>query len=205
MNALQATVGGTTGPVFEQLVDPLTAPPTAGLVSPDRTTVRLVARVPGDGDTLVARLEPVPALVADLKAAHPGYRIHALNNTLTNDEISELINGGLDASLRLTIPLTFIILLSHSERSWRRSSRCPRGYVAAGRVRDPRALQPVRVPVSPYASQLVVLIGLAVAVDYSLFMVTRSERSGGMVATSWRRSTSRATRPVGRSFSRASP
>ena len=36
-------------------------------------------------------------------------------------------------------------------------------------------------PVSPYASQLVVLIGLAVAVDYSLFMVTRfrTERRRG--------------------------
>ena len=36
-------------------------------------------------------------------------------------------------------------------------------------------------PVSPYASQLVVLIGLAVAVDYSLFMVTRfrTERRHG--------------------------
>jgi RND superfamily putative drug exporter len=35
--------------------------------------------------------------------------------------------------------------------------------------------------VSPYASQLVVLIGLAVAVDYSLFMVTRfrTERRHG--------------------------
>jgi RND superfamily putative drug exporter len=36
-------------------------------------------------------------------------------------------------------------------------------------------------PVSPYATQLVVLIGLAVAIDYSLFMVTRfrSERKRG--------------------------
>ena len=36
-------------------------------------------------------------------------------------------------------------------------------------------------PVSPYATQLVVLIGLAVAIDYSLFMVTRfrSERRRG--------------------------
>src|SRR4029453_17905435 len=75
MTALQATVNGTTGPVFEQLAHPLTAPPTAGLVSPDRTTVRLVARVPGDGQTLVARLEPVPALVAEIKAAHASYRI----------------------------------------------------------------------------------------------------------------------------------
>ncbi len=36
-------------------------------------------------------------------------------------------------------------------------------------------------PVSAYASQLVVLIGLAVAVDYSLFMITRfrTERRHG--------------------------
>jgi uncharacterized membrane protein YdfJ with MMPL/SSD domain len=64
MGALKATVNGTTGPVFEQLVDPITAPASAGLVSPDRTTVRVVARVPGDGETLAARLKPVPALVA---------------------------------------------------------------------------------------------------------------------------------------------
>src|SRR6202008_4556817 len=39
----------------------------------------------------------------------------------------------------------------------------------------------VFAPVSPYASQLIVLIGLAVAVDYSLFMVTRfrTERRRG--------------------------
>jgi putative drug exporter of the RND superfamily len=182
MNALQATVGGTTGPVFEQLVDPLTAPPTAGLVSSDRTTVRLVARVPGDGETLVARLKPVPALVVEVKAAHPGYRIHALNNTLTNDEISELINGGLDASLRLTIPLTFVILLVAF------------GAVVAALIPLVLAVTALLAafgilglysqlvsPVSPYASQLVVLIGLAVAVDYSLFMVTRfrTERRHG--------------------------
>jgi RND superfamily putative drug exporter len=36
-------------------------------------------------------------------------------------------------------------------------------------------------PVSPNATQLIVLIGLAVAIDYSLFMITRfrSERRAG--------------------------
>ena len=174
LGALQSTVDGTTGPVFEQLVDPTTAPASAGLVSPDATTVRIVARVPGDGQTLVARLEPVPALVDDIKAAHPGYRIHALNNTLTNAEISELINGGLDASLRLTIPVTFFILLLAF------------GAVVAAAIPLVLAVTALLAafgilglysqfvsPVSPYASQLVVLIGLAVAVDYSLFMLTR--------------------------------
>ena len=182
MGAIQSTVDGTTGPVFEQLVDPTTVPASAGLVSPDRTTVRIVARVPGDGETLVARLEPVPALVADVKAAHSAYRIHALNNTLANDEISELINGGLDNSLRLTIPLTFLILLIAF------------GAVVAAVIPLVLAItallaafgilalySQIVAPVSPYASQLVILIGLAVAVDYSLFMLTRfrTERRHG--------------------------
>jgi uncharacterized membrane protein YdfJ with MMPL/SSD domain len=182
LGALQSTVNGTSGPVFEQLVNPTTVPPEAGLVSPDRTTVRVVARVPGDGEALVARLEPVPAVVAEIKSAHPAYRIHALNNTIANDEISELITGGLDASLRLTIPLTFGILLI--------------AFGAAVAAVIPLILaisallaafgilglySQIFSPVSPYASQLVVLIGLAVAVDYSLFMVTRfrTERRHG--------------------------
>ena len=60
-------------------------------------------------------------------------------------------------------------------------------------------------PVSPNATQLIVLIGLAVAVDYSLFMITRFrvERRAGR--RSRRRSRSRAARPAGRSSSPGSP
>jgi RND superfamily putative drug exporter len=182
ISALQAPVAGTTGPVFEGLLDPRTAPPEAGLVSADRSTVRIVARVPGDGPVIEERLAPVPAMVAEIKSAHPDFRIHVLNNTLTNDEIQELINGGLDRSLLLTIPITFVILLIAFG-----------AFVAAliPLVLAVTALlaafgilglySQVIAPVSPYASQLIVLIGLAVAVDYSLFMVTRfrTERRRG--------------------------
>ena len=183
--AVQSPVDGKTGPVLEDVVDPIkaaAAPAAAGLISPDRTTVRIVGRVPGDGPILGQRLEPMPALVAEIKAAYPAYRIHVLNNTLTNAEISTLINGGLDASLRLTIPLTFLILLIAF------------GAVVAAVIPLILAITALLAafgilglysqivsPVSPYASQLVVLIGLAVAVDYSLFMVTRfrTERRHG--------------------------
>ena len=122
--------------MFEQLVDPTVAPPQAGLVSPDASTVRIVARVPGDGDALGERMAPVPDALDALRAAHPGTKILALNNVLANHEIMHLVNGGLDSSLRLTIPLTFLILLiafgtvdrgassrssSRSRPSWRRS------------------------------------------------------------------------------------
>src|SRR5438552_2858629 len=183
--AVQSPVDGKTGPVLEDVVDPIkaaAAPAAAGLISPERTTVRIVSRVPGDGPILAQRLEPMPALVAEIKAAYPTYRIHVLNNTLTNAEISTLINGGLDASLRLTIPLTFLILLIAF------------GAVVAAVIPLILAITALLAafgilglysqivsPVSPYASQLVVLIGLAVAVDYSLFMVTRfrTERRHG--------------------------
>ena len=58
-------------------------------------------------------------------------------------------------------------------------------------------------PVSPYASQLIVLIGLAVAVDYSLFMVTRARREWRRGRTGCRASRSRAAPPGGRSSSAA--
>ena len=115
-------------------------------MSPDRTTVRIPSRVVGEGEALEARLEPVPAVRRrDARRPSRASTINALNNHLANDEIQELVNGGLDSSLRLTLPLTFLILLIAF------------GAVIAAivplvmaddlpprRVRRPRPLQPVR-------------------------------------------------------------
>jgi RND superfamily putative drug exporter len=174
MGALESTLGGTAVATFDQIIDPLLVPAKAGLVSPDRTTVRIVARVPGEGTALNDRLQPVPGFIQDLRSAYPDLRIHALNNSLANDEIATLVNEDLDSSLVITIPLTFAILLLAF------------GAVVAAVVPLILAITSLLAafgllglysqfvsPVSPYASQLVVLIGLAVAVDYSLFMITR--------------------------------
>ncbi|HEV8489078.1 MAG TPA: MMPL family transporter [Candidatus Limnocylindrales bacterium] len=173
---LTVTVPGASGPVgaFREVVNPLLAPPALGLVSPDGSTIRIVARAFGEGAEIEAKLAPIPALADELRAANPALEIHALNGMLANDEIGELVNSDLDGSLRLTIPLTFVILLVAF------------GAVVAALVPLVLAMtallaafgilgiySQVVAPVSPYAGQLVVLIGLAVAVDYSLFMLTR--------------------------------
>jgi uncharacterized membrane protein YdfJ with MMPL/SSD domain len=182
LTALQSTVDGQSGPVLQDVVNGTAAPPQAGLVSPDRSTAEVVGRVLGDGAVLDHRLAPMNAALDEIRAAYPNLQIHALNNALANEEISELINSGLDRSLVLTIPITFAILLI--------------AFGAAVAAVVPLVLAVTALlaafgilgiysqlvtPVSPYASQLVVLIGLAVAVDYSLFMVTRfrSERRHG--------------------------
>ena len=174
MGSLKADVGGQQVATFSDVIDPVQAGPNSGLISPDKTTVRVVAHIKGEGQTVTDKLVPVPGFVAAIRAQNPTLTVYALSNTLANDEISGVITSDLDGSLRLTIPLTFIILLVAF------------GAVVAAAVPLLLAITSLLAafgflgiysqtvgPVSPYATQLVVLIGLAVAVDYSLFMVTR--------------------------------
>jgi RND superfamily putative drug exporter len=174
LHGASAEIGGVTKPSFDQLVDPFQAPPTAGLISPDGTTVRIAARVPGDDPTVHALLAPVRPIVDAARAANPSLRIHAIGNTFISDDINKLISSGLDDTLKITMPLTFFILLLAF------------GAIVASVV--PLVLATTSLlaafgilgiysqivgTVSPNATQLIVLIGLAVAVDYSLFMITR--------------------------------
>ena len=120
------------------------------------------------------RLAPVPVFLDELRTAHPDLRIHGLNNTIANDDISTLVNDDLDNSLRITIPLTFVILLiafGAAVAAFVPLILAVTSLLAAFGVLA--LYSQFILPVSPYASQLVVLIGLAVAVDYSLFMITR--------------------------------
>ena len=182
ITAATTRVDGASAPLFANVVDPRLAPPEAGLVSSDRSTVRIAPDVPGDDAAVEERLASMRSFLEELRISHPDLRIHSLDGTLANEDIQELVNGGLDASLRLTIPITFLILLIAF------------GAVVAAVVPLVLAITALLAafgvlglysqaidPVSPYASQLVVLIGLAVAVDYSLFMITRyrTERRHG--------------------------
>jgi RND superfamily putative drug exporter len=172
--ALTTTIDGTAVPTFQDVTNPILVPPEAGLVSPDRSAVRIVGSFPTEGPTARERLAPVPGFLAELRALHPGWRIHALNSTLANDDISTLVNEDLDASLRLTIPMTFAILLVAFGAAVAAVVPLVLAVTSLLAAFGVLALYSQFIsPVSPYANQLVVLIGLAVAVDYSLFMVTR--------------------------------
>src|SRR4249919_2737460 len=169
-----APLDGVQTPTFSQLADPLTAPPQAGLVSPDGSTVRIVGRIDGDDTRVTPLIAPVLPILETARAAHPDLRIHAISSTFINDDINALISNGLDSTLSLTIPLTFIILLFAFGAIV--ASVVPLVLAISSLVAAFGILgiySQVVGPVSPNATQLIVLIGLAVAVDYSLFMITR--------------------------------
>jgi RND superfamily putative drug exporter len=174
-----ATLAGT--PVFAPVQDPMEAPPGAGLVSPDLTSVRLTLQIASRSDT--SPILSVRVTLDVVRAAHPDLTIHAASDSLISDDINEVVNSDLDSSVKITLPATFAILLIAF------------GAVAAAVVPLVLAITALLAafgllgiysqifsPVSPYATQLIVLIGLAVAVDYSLFMITRfrTERRRGM-------------------------
>jgi uncharacterized membrane protein YdfJ with MMPL/SSD domain len=177
-----ATVDGATAKSFDQVADPFLAPPAADLIAPDGSAVRIVGNVPGERDRVEQALAPVAAIVDGARAAMPAAEIHVISATFINRDINALINDSLDATLAITVPITFLILLIAF------------GAIVAAIVPLILALASLAAafgllglysqivsPVSANATQLIVLIGLAVAVDYSLFMVTRfrTERRRG--------------------------
>ena len=183
LSAVQATVGGTAGPAFASVLDPYTTPPQSGLYAPDLKAVMVTGTIPGTSAERATRTQAIAPVIAAIQHDLPAYDIHALASTLTNDQINEVISGDLDGSLRISLPASFLILLLAF------------GALVAAIVPLLLAVTALLAafgalgiysqaisPVSPYATQLVVLIGLAVAVDYSLFMITRfrSERRAGV-------------------------
>ncbi|HLY14137.1 MAG TPA: MMPL family transporter [Candidatus Limnocylindrales bacterium] len=182
LDATSASVDGAAGPALTNVIDPYSAPPAAGLLAPDGAGVIVNARILGTSAQRETRAQAIATTISAAQAEFPAFAIHAVSNTLTNDQIGTVVNADLDGSLRISLPATFLILVLAF------------GAVVAAFVPLFLAITALLAafgllgiyselfnPVSPYATQLVVLIGLAVAVDYSLFMVTRfrSERRAG--------------------------
>ena len=200
LTAAHATLDGTDSATFTSVIDPFKVPPTAGLSSEDGTTVQIVGTVPGERAAIQELLVPVPAIIDTARAALPKASIHVVSGTFINADINELITHDLDSSLRITLPLTFAILLLAF------------GAIVASFIPLVLAVTSLLAafgfiglyshavgPVSSNATQLIVLIGLAVAVDYSLFMVTRfrtERRHGRSVPVAIEVSSSTAGRAV---------
>ena len=182
--AAEATVAGVEQPTFDSVIDPYSLSPdeAAGVISPDASTVQVVGNVPGERPVVEQKLAPVPAIVDAARARLPSARIHVISSTFINHDINQLISDELDGSLRLTVPITFLILLVAF------------GAIVASAIPLLLAITSLAAAyaflglysqavgaVSPNATQLIILMGLAVAVDYSLFMITRfrSERRAG--------------------------
>ena len=181
LNKTTYTDNGQNKPVLTELRNPA-APLPIGLISSDMSSARFIGIVAGNNALVTKKLVPLEGAIKEIKAQNPTYQIHAYSGTWLNSDFDKVLDKDLRGSLVITLPLTFLILLLAF------------GTVAAAVV--PLVLSitallaafgllavysQVISTVDSSATEVVVLIGLAVGIDYSLFLLTRyrTERRHG--------------------------
>jgi RND superfamily putative drug exporter len=171
------TDNGNTKSLFSKVVNPYQAPPEVGLISADGTTARIYARISGETNTQAFKtlIEPFQSKLEDLKKEYPTYKILVSNHTLNEIAASKGADESMYHSMLITLIPTFLILLVVF------------GAVAASIVPLVLAITSIigafgiTTFYSKYSGDtemsaayiLLVLLGLAVAVDYSLFIISR--------------------------------
>ena len=156
-------------------------PGNASLFAPDERSALVTFDLLGDDKELEDNVEPVLAAVARVQAAHPDLRVEQFGDASTNKAVSGAFEDDLRKAETLSLPITLVILVVAF------------GALAAAGLPLLLAISAVMaalgivgafshiVPVDQSISSVILLIGLAVGVDYSLFYLRREreERAAG--------------------------
>jgi uncharacterized membrane protein YdfJ with MMPL/SSD domain len=187
---VQATDENVAAPAFRRTVGDVRSalarqPQVTGLRAPvesrDGHSSLVEFDIRGPSDSADARVAPVLAAVAASQRAHPGFRIEEFGDASSDRALNAATGNDLSRAERLSVPLTFLILLAAFG-----------AFVAAGlpvllALSAVLASGGVSALVSHLAhasgstSSVILLMGMAVGVDYSLFYVKREreERAAG--------------------------
>jgi RND superfamily putative drug exporter len=169
-----------TLPGVEHLRTPLTRA-NAGQISKDGRSALIEFELKGSAETAADRVQPVMNAVSRLQRSAPGFTVAEFGDASGRREVTKTINAGFSRAERLSLPITFVVLLIAFG-----------AFVAAGlpvllafsAVLGSGGLAAV---VSHFAhasdatSSVMLLMGMAVGVDYSLFYLKRerAERRAG--------------------------
>ncbi len=177
--AIEQTVEELSGAQYVQNVtSPLDG---GGSVSEDGRSVLVDFEITGDDLEARDRLVPAESAVAAVKADHPDLLIEQFGNVSANKELNDTFTSDLGKAELISLPLTLLILV------FAFGSLVAAGVpllLAISCVMAALALVSLPSQLSPVDSNVqsvILLIGLAVGVDYSLFYIRREreERAVG--------------------------
>jgi uncharacterized membrane protein YdfJ with MMPL/SSD domain len=141
--------------------------------------------VAGDSTEARERIDPVLAAVAAAQKRHPDLAVEQIGDASANKAVNETITDDLASAGMLSIPITLILLLITFRSLVAASVPLLIGLssviAALGLVNIASQI----VPIDSNLSAVILLIGLAVGVDYSLFYLKREreERAAGRSET----------------------
>jgi uncharacterized membrane protein YdfJ with MMPL/SSD domain len=152
-----------------------------GSVSEDRRTVLIDFAITGDDLEAKDRLGPAEDAIANVTADHPDLLVEQFGNVSANKELDETFQSDLAKAELISFPVTLLILVIAF------GSLVAAGVpllLAISCVMAALALVALPSQLSPVDSNVqsvILLIGLAVGVDYSLFYIRREreERAAG--------------------------
>jgi uncharacterized membrane protein YdfJ with MMPL/SSD domain len=174
------TASVSSVPAVVNLRSPLD-PANATQIAPDRHSAIVRFDIRGDPEKAVDKIDPVIAAVDKAEAAHPELYIGSFGDATAEKEIDDSVGKDLEQAGLLSLPVTIVVLIVAFGALI--AAGIPLLLALSGVIATMGLLAiPSHVwPVDDNVSAVVLLIGLAVGVDYSLFYLKREreERAAG--------------------------
>jgi RND superfamily putative drug exporter len=154
-----------------------------GAVSPAGDALLLTFEIPGDPENakVAATVDATVAAVSAAQKAHPDLRVEQSGSGSTEKEVAALFGSDLSKAGTTSLPITLIILLIAFGALV--AAGIPLLLAITGIVATLGLVGPLSqlTPVDEAVNHVILLIGLAVGVDYSLFYLrrVREERQAG--------------------------
>ncbi len=156
-----------------------------GQVSADGHSALVEFIVPGDDEQAQERVDASLAATAAVQKAHPDLRVEQFGDASANKAVESAFEEDLSKAEKTSLPVTLLILLLAFGALV--AALVPLLIAASAVIATMGllALPSQLVPMDPNVSSVVVLVGLAVGVDYSLFYLRREreERRAGRSAS----------------------
>jgi uncharacterized membrane protein YdfJ with MMPL/SSD domain len=185
--AFQSAIGGVVQMLSRtanvtNIEDPRVKPGGGGQISTDRRSVLVQFDITGDADEADGKIQPIIDQIAGVQTANPSVRIEEFGLASATHVLDETVNKDFKKAEQLTVPITLIILLFAF------------GALVAASLPVLLALSAVLASAGLYGlfthllsgdfdttQSVILLIGMAVGVDYSLFYLRREreERHAG--------------------------
>jgi RND superfamily putative drug exporter len=155
-------------------------------VSADRRSALVDFEITGDSLEAAKRLGPSKQAIEAVQDEHPALRVEQFGNVSSNKELNDIFSSDLGKAELLSFPLTLLILVIAFGSLVAALVPLLLGVstvlAALGLIALPSQISPI----DGNLQSVILLIGLAVSVDYSLFYLRREreERAAGRSARS---------------------
>jgi uncharacterized membrane protein YdfJ with MMPL/SSD domain len=152
-----------------------------GQISRDGHSVVVTFEIKGDSEKAEDKVDPILAATAAAQKAHPQLNIEQFGDASTGKAVSKMFEDDLKKAETLSLPLTMVILLLAFGALVAAGLPLLLGVTAVMATGGLTAAISQFSPATENLGAVVVLVGLAVGVDYSLFYIRREreERRAG--------------------------